>query len=323
MRPAAFSISFVLMLVLTGAVWAAEPDDTSEPLADLQGREAIIEDLTPRGHAALLPLNPARAELSLSFGTRHTRVVDEVTPHASRERRDYAGGVRLTLPTDFGLSASKAKTEADDQSAVDDMAVDQTEIMERAPRSDEPPTLLLLIRPRDARSAIAAASRQQKHHSAASRLDSLSSRARWSALLPTLRLRATRLIDESTSLSPTSYDANRTTSSGGASLWLEARSTWQLDRLVFADEEVGVERMRRKLHSDRVASAQHTLSLLFEWQRALQRMYDPMLHPEQCLPALLEEQRLRITLDIDTGGWLSRWLRERHVDGVVCAEQHD
>src|SRR5690606_41297240 len=56
------------------------------------------------------------------------------------------------------------------------------------------------------------------------RLDALASRARTSALLPELRLRATRAVDESESLSPTEYDPLRRTASGGTSTWFEARS---------------------------------------------------------------------------------------------------
>jgi len=300
MRLAAFSLSFVPMLALAASVFALEPDDpeVAAPLSDLHGREEVIEDLAPRRRAALMGLHPARAQLSVSFATRST-LLDAPPPlRRSVRRRDYAGSVLLSVPTDFGLS-----------------------LMERAPRSDDPPNLLLVIRPRDARSAIVAASRHRAHDSAASRLDALSSRARWSALLPKLRLRATRLIDESSSLSPTQYDANRTTSTGGASLWLEARSTWQLDRLVFADEEVGIARMQRRLETERAASAERTLLLLFKWHRALHRMYDPWLQPEQCLPALLDEEQLRITLDVETGGWLSRWLRDRSLDALDCSER--
>jgi hypothetical protein len=319
MRLAAFSLSFASMFAFASSVFALEPNDSeaTAPLSDLHGREQAIEDLAPRRRAALVPLDPARAQLSVSFATRSS-LVDAPPPlRRSAGRRDYAGSVLLSVPTDFGLAPAKAKKVDGDESAVDG----SDEIMERAPRSDDPPNLLLVIRPKDARSAILAASRQRGHDGAATRLDALSSRARWSALLPRLRLRATRLIDESSSLSPTQYDANRITSSGGASLWLEARSTWQLDRLVFANEEVGIARMQRRLETERAASAEQTLLLLFKWQRALHRMYDPWLQPEQCLPALLDEEQLRITLDVETGGWLSRWLRDRSLDALDCSER--
>ncbi len=97
-----------------------------------------------------------------------------------------------------------------------------------------------------ARGAVRAARRASARETTERRLDGLGSRARVSAALPELMLRATRSTDQSLRLSPderdvTVYDYTRT---GGADLLLEARATWNLDRLVFADEELGVERLR-------------------------------------------------------------------------------
>ena len=141
------------------------------------------------------------------------------------------------------------------------------------------------------------------------RLNDLSSRARWSAALPRLRLRVTRLIDESSSLSPTSYDAERQTARGGTRLWLEARTTWRLDRALFADEEIRLERLRYRTSEARRRAARDVLEVLFAWQRAAVALVDLETDAavEECRAALVHEQQLAIELDLLTGGWFSRW----------------
>jgi len=76
------------------------------------------------------------------------------------------------------------------------------------------------------------------------RLDSLSGRARSSALLPELRLRASRNTDRALRFAPTTDDPYRITQADGAGTVLEASATFRLDRLLFAREEMLVERLR-------------------------------------------------------------------------------
>jgi hypothetical protein len=85
-----------------------------------------------------------------------------------------------------------------------------------------------------------------------SRLDSLSSRARSSALLPELRLRAVRNTDRALRLVPTTDDPYRVTQADGAGLILEVSATFRLDRLVFAHEELMVERLRIRAGAERL-----------------------------------------------------------------------
>jgi hypothetical protein len=152
----------------------------------------------------------------------------------------------------------------------------------------------------------------------AASLDDMASRARLSALLPQLRLRATRLIDESTSLSPTSYDPERTTSSGGASLWLEARTTWSLDRLLFANEEVRIERMHHQLRDEATVLRRRVLDQLFRWQAARVAMADPMIAPRACVELWLEAEQAAIVLDVETAGWFAKWRALRAIAPVDC-----
>jgi len=300
---------------LTLGVWALSPPSLAEPpppLSDLAGREPAVVDLTPR---PLIPLAGTRAgeatvSLSLSMAQRP-------------ERRDVAGSLVVTVPTGRWLTARKAKTEPPAEPLVGDESGDGSgrdeaqDDMARLPR-DDIHRVLPLLRPRDARAAMVAAQRVGGTGAASERLDDLASRARWSALLPQVRLRATRLIDESSSLSPTSYDANRTTASGGTSLWLEARATWSLDRLVFASEEVPIERLRDKVRDEHAAAGRRAVDLLFRWQRAAYRVIDPTAHPDQCPAAWLAEQQLAAELDVLTDGWLSRWRAERGLEPFLC-----
>jgi hypothetical protein len=100
------------------------------------------------------------------------------------------------------------------------------------------------------------------------RLANLAFRARASAALPELRLRVVRGLDQSLRLQPTDADPYRTQATDGASMSYEARATWRLDRLVFADEEVAVERLRAERASERRKLVHHVLEVLAAWQRA-------------------------------------------------------
>lgn len=83
------------------------------------------------------------------------------------------------------------------------------------------------------------------------RLDALSSRARASALLPELRLRAVRNTDQALRWAPTSDDPYRVSQAEGAGIILEASAAFRLDRLLFAHEELAVERARQDASEQR------------------------------------------------------------------------
>ena len=121
----------------------------------------------------------------------------------------------------------------------------------------------------------------------------------------------TRLIDENASLSPTSYDAQRQTASGGTSLWLEARTTWQLDRALFASEEIRIERLRYLSAREDQRVGREVLGLLLSWQQAAAELIDQgaELTFAECRSLWLRERQLAIELDLATGGWFNRWSR--------------
>lgn len=169
----------------------------------------------------------------------------------------------------------------------------------------------IVVTPLIARAAVSAALRHARLEAPEQRLDALATRARTSALLPELRVRATRLVDEAQSLAPTEYDSARTTATGGESLWLEARATWSLDRLVFADEEIAIERLRNDRAEAQARVTNRTLELLFGWQRALAHQADPARSPEDHLEAALKVVECEAALDVLTAGWFTKWRRSQ------------
>lgn len=179
----------------------------------------------------------------------------------------------------------------------------------KAEPSNEPPRVepTLFVTPNMARAAIAAALEHAGLDESTSRVDRLASRARKAALLPELRLRVTRQLDDSQVLSPTEYDPDRVTAMVKASLWLEARATFKLDKFVFADEEVALEKMREERLEAGKKLRERVLTTLFNWQKALRVRDDPAADPEAQMKASLEVIEAEVTLDVLTGGWFSRW----------------
>jgi hypothetical protein len=186
------------------------------------------------------------------------------------------------------------------------------------PSQPEPAPAPLLITPDVARGAAAAALKHARLVDAAARVDALASRARAAALLPELRLRASRLVDEAQNLSPTEYDPGRITASGGTSVWLEARATWRLDRLLVADEEVALERMRHDRAEAQAKLVDKVIELLFAWQRAIAKEATVTSRddPEARAAAALAAAEAEAMLDVLTDGWFTRWLGKARAQGA-------
>lgn len=188
--------------------------------------------------------------------------------------------------------------------------VPPSEVVEVKPdRAPDKPSIdpLQLVTPNMARAAIAAALEHAGLDESTSRVDRLASRARQSAILPELRLRVTRQLDDSQVLSPTEYDPDRVTATVKASMWLEARATFKLDKLVFADEEVALEKMREERLEAGKKLRERVLVTLFAWQKALRVRDDPTTEPDMQMKASLEVIEAEVTLDVLTGGWFTRW----------------
>jgi hypothetical protein len=303
------AIIVVLLSLLLFAPEARGQSWPRDPLAS-PGWPDLVDP--PRPAAGRAAPGSEYASLALSLGWRRTD-----------ERAELAGGVVATVPASAFWPASRGAAKAKDlASAEPEKAAGRSDGKTARGGSDEPAEpidrapdgaaaeLLPRVLPRAARAAVTAALAAARVERDQARLDDLGARARASAALPQLRLRATRLIDESASLSPTAYDANRVLSSGGASLWLEARATWVLDRAVFADEEVRLERLRRDASERAEQVGRRALALLFDWQASAYQLGDPLLGYDDCRKARLAEQRLGAELDLVTGGWFTRWRAE-------------
>lgn len=168
-----------------------------------------------------------------------------------------------------------------------------------------------ILPPRVARSCVLAAWRTAGLGPDDRRIDDVVSRARWSALLPEARVRAVRGQDERASLETTA-DTNRIRGSAGADLALEARLTWRLDRVLFADDEPSFERIRLERQDARMRIAARALEALFHWQRASVdlRSGSTTSGARDDVDLLLRIAEAEATLDVLTGGWFSASVRE-------------
>lgn len=142
------------------------------------------------------------------------------------------------------------------------------------------------------------------------RLFGLAARARSSAVLPELGVRTLRSSGQLLRLAPTVDDPNRYTQAGTSELTFEARLTWHLDRLVFADEEVSLERLQIERDAAERRLIDYVLERLELWQRGRVRAADPDTEPEQRELAELNALAAAVELDVLTDGWFSQALSE-------------
>ncbi len=180
---------------------------------------------------------------------------------------------------------------------------------ESAPRPAVRPDPRITVKPSLARACVRAAWRA---HSMGDleMLDDMRARARTSALLPEARFRMVRDWDQSYRLAPTNDDPYRLHESNSGGRTMEGRLTWKLDRLLFVDSELSMERLRVQQMQLRSRLAGEVLRALFDWQRARLAVADPGLDDAEHLEAVLREAEAAAVLDVLTGGWFSSWLGE-------------
>lgn len=165
----------------------------------------------------------------------------------------------------------------------------------------------LPVTPSVVKSAVLAAYRAA-HLLSEETIDSMASRARWRGLVPDIHLRAMRLWDDSAKLDLTAAESDwRTTDLAHANLWLEARASFRLERLMFASEELGVARFRLLQSTAAQRLALRVVSTLSLWQRL---WLENRAAPRDSAPAF--EASLRMAevehlLDVMTSGWFSAW----------------
>jgi hypothetical protein len=170
--------------------------------------------------------------------------------------------------------------------------------------------LELRLTPRLARGAVHHALAVAGYYSARTRLSSLSGRARSSAVLPELRLRTLRSSGQNLRLTPTPDNPYGYTQAGTSELLFEARLTWHLDRLVFSDQEVSLERLQNERDAAERKLVDHVLERLALWQRSRVRAADEDSEPEVRETAELEALGAAVELDVLTDGWFSQAIGE-------------
>jgi len=133
-------------------------------------------------------------------------------------------------------------------------------------------------------------------------LTDLAARARASALAPEVRLRAYRAIDAGARLYRTEDTADKATVTDGTQNVFEARLSWRLDRLVFADEEVAIERIRVERLELKQRIAGKVVDLTIRWQRARRAANDAELLPAERDEAAIVAVECLLALDALTNG---------------------
>lgn len=135
-------------------------------------------------------------------------------------------------------------------------------------------------------------------------LSSLTKRSRWSGLVPELRLRGVYGFDRTVSQQDSSgiYPGDLTTRGGHDSL-IEGRLSFRLDRLVYGDQEAGLNQRRREIRLHEEKRKRDALVLLSTWLDARRRRAHPDLAPEQLFKLLREEQEALLSLYIMSDGW--------------------
>jgi hypothetical protein len=247
----------------------------------------------------------ASGEVELSVGVRA-----EQSPVA----RDTTGFLTLGVPLErFDVPRRVVLSRAaDDPDAARSPASDEPVLAEptRARRPDGAPSAAALLGAPElsvlARGAVAAARRNDRTDHHERELDSLAARSRWSALLPELRLRAARTRDESLRLTPTTDDPYRFTLAGGDALVVEGAASFRLGRLVFANDELAVERLRLERARSAERRAARVVERLLAWHGAASRLASPereALESAEVERLVRERLDAEIELDVLTGGW--------------------
>ena len=218
------------------------------------------------------------------------------------------GMVVLALPLDRYAAGSTRTT-------------DYVRVAQTAPASSDGVPFDIALSPRLARACVNAAWQAAGIGADDARLESIVSRARWSAILPETRLRAIRYDSASlySSLDPLGSPTYFRDTTGG-NLGLEARLTWRFDRLVYADDEPAIERIRLEQRDARTRIAGKALEMLFHWQRALLDLRT--LPPAQAgtrdeADVVLRIMEAESALDVITNGWFSTHKPKRGVSSSM------
>jgi hypothetical protein len=168
-----------------------------------------------------------------------------------------------------------------------------------------------------ARGLVRAVLRASKQDKKREHLDALATRAKTSALLPEVRVRVGRNLDQAIALIPSATDPLRTTASDGDKLLVEGRATFRLDRLVFAEEEVQVEKLRLEREHQEKALVEEVLRDLAVWQRAELASRDPALTGDAAIDNEVARISTAEALDVLSDGWFTAHAKKLHPVGAL------
>jgi hypothetical protein len=174
----------------------------------------------------------------------------------------------------------------------------------------------VVVTPEVARKAVTTAWRTSGLGVDDARVDSMIARARSSAALPEARIRAMRVFAEATSGGIVPIDTS-TYASAGNSIVLEARLTWRLDQLLYANEETSLERLRLERQDARAKVAGKVLDALFQWQRAWLAVRTATPGTRDATDATMRLIEAEAGLDVMTGGWFGAWAARIREDGTT------
>ncbi|HSO34103.1 MAG TPA: hypothetical protein VLT33_16325 [Labilithrix sp.] len=297
-----FLVVLVLMLLALGGASEARASPLGTATEDRRGDGDLdADDLVGRatlGRSALRRVPGGETWVSLGGFTRRTMLGE----------REVGGLVVVGLPLDrIARGGARAASPLGPAALGPPVA---TNVVVSSAESEP-----ALLSARVARAAVEAAWRAASLDPDDARLDAIVSRARWSAVLPETRLRAIRYDDQRLS-TDASTETSRLRDSTGANLGLEARLTWRLDRLLYADDEPAFERMRLERHDARARIAGRVLEALFHWQRAWlevrwaqaasREAREPPNRPSRDeVEASLRVVEAEATLDVLTAGWFT------------------
>ncbi|HTJ84969.1 MAG TPA: hypothetical protein VL400_24795 [Polyangiaceae bacterium] len=276
--------ALALLLVATVS-WAArsahaEPPDGSEDEPMRPTLRVRAEDDAPRTPKLFLDLTTA-----LGISDEHVTISGGVVVSGTFDD--------LFVPPRIVAREALAKAAEEPERPPEPPAAERVDAAPRAPAVDGAL----------ARGAVQAALRAHRAGEHAQALDDLATRARASGAMPELRVRVARVVDEGQSLSPTEYDPDRVTATGGTSLWLEGRASFQLDKLVFASDELAVERLRLERERFERELVEDVVAALAVYERAAAVLDDEAADADARLRAELDLAVVEAKLDVLTAGW--------------------
>jgi hypothetical protein len=266
------------------------------------------------------PVAPVR---SAALGrTGDASVSVGVVREQSNVRSDLAGFLRVQFPLERTLAPRRALVASADDASY---PVLEEDVRDSVTDTDDErdgsvaPALTPALLGRLARDTLAQAGNVHGAAAFAREIDSAGTRARTSAVLPEIRLRAARSRDAALRLAPTVDDPYHATLADGDGVLLEAQATFRLNRLIFADEEVPLERLRieRERIDERLEA--RVLARVVAWHRALSHEWSAP-DAETRGRAALARVDAELELDALTGGWFGAQAR-RLVEGAPPVER--